>query len=604
MQLTYKLWICMAAVAILLVACNDQNDTRLTSGSGEVIFVSGISHPATRVSPDGSQWSAGDQIGIYMTASGTTTPAGFSNVPYEAESSAASTAFKASAAGIYFPEDESPVDFIAYYPYTPTLTDWSYPVDLTDQSAGLAAHDLMYARADSNGNGYVSGSISLGFKHQLSKITLNVVDEEGDALTPDMDGVTFLGMNTTAQFDLQTGELNTITAPAAIAPYQATSNSFAAILFPASFAAGHQVSIRVDDHEYVWDMHESHPGMELKAGFSYTFRITVHTSDAEIEAILVDFGGGSISPWEDGGADNKEVEPVPDLEIPEDYQIIQLFSGGSIESALKNDATASKVAIVLANGGEYATGSFKFPASVTSLILAGKGGTVTPTIDHTGTLQAEGNMELIHFYNLDIKGVPGSNYIMNQETSIELGQILIENCKIHDMRGVLRFKENPTTLDTYTITNSILYNIGDYNLLTVDAGAVLNAEITQSTIYNVAGRGIRMANATQAATVSINECTFDQGPKYAIVEFNSKGGSLTFTNNLIGLPHAEANSVSVVSNQTSLSESGNYYVSDTSWSGTPVGEDCGFTAEQLFAKPANGNFTQSRLTAGDPRWYK
>ncbi len=606
MQLTYKFWIYVAVVASLLIACNDQNDTDLTRGSGEVIFVSGISKLATRISQDGSQWTAGDQIGIYRVESGTTAASEYINIPYQAETSATSTAFKASGTEIYYPEDESPVDFIAYYPYTSGVSDWIYPINLADQSApgSLATHDLMYAKADNEGNGFTSGSISFNFTHQLSKITLNFVDEEGEALAPDTDGVMVKEMNTTAQFDLQTGALHAISTPANMVPCKTADSSFEAILLPVTIAAGHQVAIVVDGHQYIWNMNSSHPGLEIKAGFSYTFRIKVNTSDAEIEAILVDFDGGSIAPWEDGGADNKEKEPVEDLEIPEGFEEITLSSGESIESALKNEATGPKVAILLQNGGTYTTGSFKVPSSITSLIIAGKGGTETPVIDHTGTLQAEADMELIHLYNLDIKGIPGSNYIINQESTVFFDQILIESCKIHDMRGVLRFKDKPSTLHSYTITNSILYNIGDYNLLTVDSGDALNVEITRSTIYNVAGRGLRMAKSTQAATVTIDECTFDQGPRYTIVEFNDAGGTLTFTNNILGLPHAEASSISVVSKQTSFTANNNYYVSDTSWSGTPVGEDCGYTANVLFAKPENGNFTQSRLKAGDPRWYQ
>ncbi|MCC8186168.1 MAG: DUF5123 domain-containing protein [Bacteroides sp.] len=126
----------------------------------------------------------------------------------------------------------------------------------------------------------------------------------------------------------------------------------------------------------------------------------------------------------------------------------------------------------------------------------------------------------------------------------------------------------------------------------------------QSTFYNLAGRGLYANNPTDASTVTIDQCTFNQGPMYAIAQFKDAfGGSITFTNNIVGLPYDTTRGVSVWSNATSTSASGNYYVSDTSWQSTAVGEDCGYTAAQLFADPDNGNFTQSRLAAGDPRWY-
>ena len=603
MHIKFKYLLYSALVAAMFTSCDDQ-DTGSNKQASEITFVSGLN---TRLSQDGGQWVANDQIGIYMVNTGTTTATDYSNVPYKAESSAQTTAFKASDASIYYPTDQSAVDFIAYYPYAATITNWTYPVSLANQSTGSAAHDLLYAKADNSGSGFTSGSVSFAFNHSLSKIILNLVDEDNKPLTPDTDGVRIKGMNTTADFDLKTGTLGTAATVADIAPY-ASESAFHAVLLPTTIASGHEVAIVVEGNPYRWNMNSSHSGLEMKAGSSYTFKVTVKTSAAEVEAVLVDYSDNSITPWGDGGADNKEETPTADLDIPADYEKLELQNGESIKSALAG-ATGAKVAIVLADGGSYSeSGGFSIPASITSLIIAGKGGTSMPTVNFGGTMTLSGNMDLFKVYNLDFSGVYGSSYFINQSTAVTIGEISFESCVIHDIRGIIRLQKEASTLNLYKITDCIIYNINNYSLLAVEAESIApNVEMTKSTVYNVSGRVFNISGTTAPSKATIDQCTFNQGPKYAIVQFSSTegaDGTLIFTNNIVGLPFDSTRGVSVGSYAKATTENGNYYVSDTSWlNDNSVGTDCGFTAAQLFADPDNGNFTQSKLTAGDPRWY-
>ncbi|NDV67206.1 fimbrillin family protein [Bacteroides sp. 224] len=604
MHIKFKFLASIAIIASIFASCSNQDDAGVDNKSGAITFVSGLSKHATRISQDGSQWTAGDQIGIYMVQSGTTTLKDYINVPFAAESSAQVTVFKPTETNIFYPADESAVDFMAYYPYSNAIVNETYPINLANQSASLIAHDLMYAKADNSGKGFTSGSISFGFTHQLSKITLNLVDESNNPIIPDTDGLAIKRMNTTATFDLKTGSLSGAGTPANITLYK-NDKSFEAILLPTTIAAGHEVSIMVDGNQYLWTMNNGYSGLEIKAGYSYTFKVTVKTSATEVEAVLVDFNGNSIAPWGDGGADNKVEEPTEDLDIPADFEKIELAAGSTVSGALAS-ATSAKVAIMLADGGAYAeTGGFNIPASITSLMIVGKGGTSMPSLYFGGSMTVAGNMDLIQLYNVELNGVYGGSYFINQSESVTIKQILIENCLIHDVRGVVRLQKNASTINSYKITNSIFYNINTYSILTVEAaGSAPNVEITKSTFYNLAGRGINLSGMDDAATITVDQCTFNQGPHYAIGQFKKDtGGSMIFTNNIVGLPYSADRGVSVSSNAGSTTASGNYYVSDTTWYGTAVGDDCGFKADVLFTDPANGNFTQSKLTAGDPRWY-
>lgn len=271
----------------------------------------------------------GDKVGIYMVETGKTTVLNYSNVPYTAASSAESTAFTANETRIYYPENEAPVDFVAYYPYTSAVADFIYPISLANQASSLVAHDLMVAKADNNGSGFTSGSVSFTFAHQLSKLTLNFLDESGNAITPDANGVVIKGMNTTAKFNLSTGLLSDKAATADITPYK-YNNSFDAVLLPFTFASGHEVEVTIGGTKYVWTMSNSYAGLEMKAGYSYIFNITVKTATSKVEAILIDFNGNSIAPWGDnGGDDGDDEEYDPDLGLPshENDELIRAFPG-------------------------------------------------------------------------------------------------------------------------------------------------------------------------------------------------------------------------------------------------------------------------------------
>jgi len=172
MYIRYKHIAYLLLTAVLMTACNEHETGIVTED--EVTFAAEVNRYATRLSQDGSQWTEGDQIGVYSFTSGATTTMHFSNVAYTAATTAATTIFNPVNDAITYPKDGKAVDFIAYYPYLSTMNDDLYPINLSHQAASLVAHDLLYARSNNGGSGHTAGTVSLGFTHQLTKIIINL----------------------------------------------------------------------------------------------------------------------------------------------------------------------------------------------------------------------------------------------------------------------------------------------------------------------------------------------------------------------------------------------------------------------------------------------
>lgn len=189
----------MGALSTLaLLSCTNNDDNSEWYGSEGIVFTTAIQ---SRVS--GNTWNANDEVGIYMmNAGGTIDAATAQNKKYIAQTNGTLTA--ASGNGIYLPESGS-VDFIAYYPYTTSVSGNKIAVNVSDQSKP-AAIDLIYSNGTKGVAATTSSNISLTFTHKLSKMTINV---SKDATIETLNGLTINmnGISTEGEFNLGNGTL-------------------------------------------------------------------------------------------------------------------------------------------------------------------------------------------------------------------------------------------------------------------------------------------------------------------------------------------------------------------------------------------------------------
>ena len=189
----------MGALSTLtLMSCTNNDDNSEWYGSEGIVFTTAIQ---SRVS--GNTWNANDEVGIYMMNAGSGIEAATAqNKKYIAQTNGTLTA--APGNGIYLPESGN-VDFIAYYPYTRSVSGNKLAVNVSDQS-NPAAIDLIYSNGTKGVAATTSTTIKLGFTHQLTKVTLNVTKDETIETLNGL-GVNIKGISTEGEFNLADGAL-------------------------------------------------------------------------------------------------------------------------------------------------------------------------------------------------------------------------------------------------------------------------------------------------------------------------------------------------------------------------------------------------------------
>jgi len=317
----YYIFVCAFAV---LSACATDHLDEYPADRVTAVFTSGIGNLAVESRAANNAWGSTDEVGIYALAAsgsvgtalpglkgdGTMTIATDGNYRYKAvpvdgsdNKEAKLTPYDAVNT-VYYPVDNTPMTFIAYYPYIATAslkTGYKYPVDVTtDQSvaANQAKVDLLYHK-----NVAVTGyrkepEVALQFKHQLSKIIIKVAKNEtmGDVSLENLS-IKLSGMPTTADFALADGTLSNLSTVADIISLKisstATSYVAEAIIVPHDNTANafqnrrmaFEISAAGLNHSY--DMPDS---KAFESGIVYTYNMTLTRTGVEFE-------GSTISDW-------------------------------------------------------------------------------------------------------------------------------------------------------------------------------------------------------------------------------------------------------------------------------------------------------------------
>lgn len=160
------------ALGMILSGCNKDEDLN-NAGTNGVSFTSYmIGSRATDTA-----WEPNDEIGVYMQNAGSE---GYANVNVKYANSESDCNKFTSTSPITYPEGGTgTVRFMAVYPYNGDIADGNYTFTLAD--GDLSKNDIMYASAPSIDSGVTN--VDLTFQHKLSKIILQLKDEQNNVVT-------------------------------------------------------------------------------------------------------------------------------------------------------------------------------------------------------------------------------------------------------------------------------------------------------------------------------------------------------------------------------------------------------------------------------------
>lgn len=266
----------------------------------------------TRAADD--NWTNGDVIGIYMLAAGealSNESVLTKNAKYSTTGDGFFTPTNA-ASEIKLPIDGSNVDFIAYYPQGTISAAYEYSIDVTKQE-DPGAIDLMYADNAKNLN-KSSNVVNFSFAHQLSKIIVNITNQDGSPLS-DVTA-TIKGSSAKGKFSLIDKALTLSTKGNIKMKVSNSGNSAEAIVLPTENLTGITLEVTSGLAGYTHSLAALEHIMAFEPGYKYTFNVVLDNRESAIV-------GAIISNWNDG--------PSETITMPKEFDVYVPDGAGTLE---------------------------------------------------------------------------------------------------------------------------------------------------------------------------------------------------------------------------------------------------------------------------------
>ena len=607
----------LAVAGTLAVACSEVNENSLTDGDGQRMLrtiSSGNDRFSTRLNSETSEWESGDAIGIYMFDTEDKNVLNDAlNVKYTTIGEGLTVNFSSDPGiAIY----DMPTNFVAYYPHATSAdvidaTAALYKVDISDQSNGISAHDLMWAKAaNQSTESLLAGGLAFTFHHQLVLLRVNITNENVSNVT----SVTVGGINTTATFNLIDGTLNNIGTQKSVALQKKDNKSFIGIMLPTEELKNKlSLTILADGGKYQYTVPETSKIDKFVAGNEYTFDITVgKETSGEVGG-----GSGSNTPWGDGGNEEGNGDKVSENEaIPADYAQKAITAETDLSTVLSG--ASGKAALVFAANADGYTFSdvMVVPEAVTELLLIGD--TEEQVKVNLKQIQYAG-LQKIALNNLDITGDNSTALLTNSETAQLATDAVVDfkKCNFTDMKTVCDWSTGDN--GAQNVLSAVLIDDCQF----VNMQSVFNyygskaITITNSTIYKMTERAIYVKDAN-SVVVTVENCTLADLAK---TPFESRygNGNLYYKNNISACFVTSNPNIGYKMDVREFS--GNYAAAATEAGQLAVlnvhgkaidtntfpnaWTDTSKTVAELFENAANGNFKlKMDAQVGDPRWYK
>lgn len=272
---------------LLLSGCNDEDSLGTSEGTGVRFTSYMVESRATDTA-----WEAGDEIGVYMQADAATE---FQKVNVKYTNNAENVNTFTSEAPITYTGNENTVSFMAVYPFSSLVTDGIYEFTLGNEE--LAENDIMYASTASVEAG--TQDVTLEFKHKLTKIVLQLKDENGNSVTG--ASITINKQRVNGTLDVATGNVSATDDYTSTLQFAGSDGTYEAIVIPDEGREGRSVLIEVDEKKYSYPVGD----IAFNEATKYTFPVSLRPAEPGEEEggetiIKLDAVEFSIDDWTEG----------------------------------------------------------------------------------------------------------------------------------------------------------------------------------------------------------------------------------------------------------------------------------------------------------------
>ena len=263
---------------LLLSGCNDEDSLGTGKGTGVRFTSYMVESRATDTA-----WEAGDEIGVYMQADAAS---GYKKINVKYANSDGNVNTFTSESPIEYSGNESTVSFMAVYPFSSLVTDGTYEFTLGNTS--LSQNDIMYASTTSVAAG--TQNVTLNFQHKLTKIVLQLNDEDGKPVT----GAT-ISINkqcASGTLDVATGTITATSDYTSTLNFSESNGTYEAIVIPDEGCEGRSVLITTaDDQQYSYPVDNIAFGGAKK----YTFPVSLQPAGPDDEGTIIKLNATSVS---------------------------------------------------------------------------------------------------------------------------------------------------------------------------------------------------------------------------------------------------------------------------------------------------------------------
>ncbi len=263
---------------LIIPGCN--KDLAITKTDKTPLVFSGLKFEGNITRLTGNEWDSGDEIGVFAYKSGedlnsSTIIDNYANYTY---STSGSGTFYPKGNEMYYPEDKTAIDIVAYYPYSAEAVNYTVPVDVKEQKELLYSNNLKGLTDPTSGQ---STKHTFNFNRLMSNLSLNITSTTLGASIESLT-VTVKGAATKGSFSLADASLSVDAS--SVAPFEVATTGtqseriLSAFLLPTDKAEQVELTFSIGDAKlYTWKVPH-----KLESGKKYSYNIKLDHSGTEV----------------------------------------------------------------------------------------------------------------------------------------------------------------------------------------------------------------------------------------------------------------------------------------------------------------------------------